>query len=153
MGAISPIVTTGALLGLNLLDNANSAQRAQRAADQSSATARASADAQLARLQLQQESDAAERQSALRRAQARTRALLASRGVGGSGGAVLQGLAVESAREQSYADRDADLQRQQIELGADTTQQRNLLAVSDARRRAQLDSLRTGVRSLNSSSF
>ncbi len=137
-------------MGLSLLDNANSARTAQQRAAQSSEAARANADLQLAKLQSDQEESQAKRQSALRRAQARTRALLASRGVGGSGRAVLQGLAVEAARDQAFADSDADLQRQSIELGVDTTRRRNLLAADDARRRAQLDLLRTGTRTINS---
>ncbi len=77
-------------------------------------------------------------------------ALLASRGVGGSGGAVLQGLAVEAAREQAFEQGDADLRRQSIELGVDTTHQRNLLAARNAQQRAQLSMLRSGVRTISS---
>ena len=76
--------------------------------------------------------------------------MLASQGVAGSGAAVLQGLAVESARERAFEENDADLRRQSIELGVDTTHKRNLLAASDAKRRAQLNVLRGGVRTANS---
>jgi hypothetical protein len=104
MGAITPILAAGSVLGLNLLESANSARAAKKAAAQSNAAARANADINLASLQARQGADTAERQTALRRAQARARALLASRGVGGSGSAVLQGLAVESAQDQAFAD-------------------------------------------------
>ena len=150
MGAVAPVIAAGSLMGLSLLENANAARAAQKGAAQSSAAARANADLQLAKLQSEQNESNAKRQSALRRAQARTRALLASRGVGGSGAAVLQGLAVEAARDQAFAQTDAELRRQSIELGVDTTHQRNLLAASDAQRRAQLNSLRSGVRTISS---
>lgn len=150
MGAVAPVIAAGSLLGLSLLENANAARVAQKSAAQSSAAARANADLQLGRLQSHQDESGARRESALRKAQARTRALLASRGVGGSGGAILQGLAIEAAREQAFEQTDADLRRQSIELGVDTTQQRNLLAASDVQRRAQLDALRSGVRTISS---
>ncbi|HKK30137.1 MAG TPA: hypothetical protein VKA18_07065 [Alphaproteobacteria bacterium] len=145
MGAITPIVLTGASLGLDLLENASQTRDAERRAAQSSTAARAEADLRLAKLQADQAEETAERQSALRRTQARTRALLASRGIGGSGGAVLQGLAAEAAREEAVAATDADLRRRSIQLGVDTVQQRNLLAVGEARRRAQFDLLRSGL--------
>lgn len=137
-------------MGLSLLENANAARSAQKSAAQSTAAARANADLQLAKLQSDQDASSSQRESALRKAQARTRALLASRGVGGSGGAVLQGLAIEAARDQAFEQNDADLRRQSIELGVDTTQKRNLLAASDAQRRAQLSALRSGVRTISS---
>ena len=150
MGAIAPVIAAGSLFGLSLLENANAARAAQRNAAQNSAAARANADLQLARLQSEQAESQANRESALRRAQARTRALLASRGVGGSGAAVLQGLAVEAAREQTFEQNDLALRRQSIEQGVDTTHRRNLLAASDAQRRAQLNVLRSGIRSIDS---
>ena len=150
MGAVAPVIAAGSLLGLSLLENSNTARAAQKNAAQTSAAARANADLQLAKLQSDQDASSQKRQSALRRAQARTRALLASRGIGGSGSAVLQGLAVEAARDQAFEQNDADLRRQSIELGVDTTQKRNLLAASDAQRRAQLSVLRTGVRTISS---
>lgn len=150
MGAVAPVIAAGSLLGLSLLENANAARSAQKSAAQSTAAARANADIQLAKLQSDQDASTVQRESALRKAQARTRALLASRGVGGSGGAVLQGLAVEAARDQAFEQNDADLRRQSIELGVDTTQKRNLLAAGDAQRRAQLDALRSGVRTISS---
>lgn len=150
MGAVAPVIAAGSLFGLSLLENANAARSAQQRAAQASAAARADADLQLARLQAEQAESQAERQSVLRRAQARTRALLAGQGVGGSGGAVLQGLAVEAAREAAFEQNDADLRRQSIELGVDTSHRRNLLAASEAQRRTQLNVLRSGVRTANS---
>lgn len=150
MGAVAPVIAAGSLMGLSLLENANAARSAQKSAAQSTAAARANADLQLAKLQSDQDASSSQRESALRKAQARTRALLASRGVGGSGGAVLQGLAIEAARDQAFEQNDADLRRQSIELGVDTTQKRNLLAASDAQRRAQLSALRSGVRTISS---
>lgn len=150
MGAVAPVIAAGSLFGLSLLENANAANTAEKRAAQSSAAARANADLQLAQLQSDQAESRAKRESVLRRAQARTRALLASQGVGGSGGAILQGLAVEAARENAFEQNDAGLRRQSIELGVDTTHKRNLLAASDARRRGQLNVLRSGVRTVSS---
>lgn len=150
MGAVAPVIAAGSLFGLSLLENANAARSAEKRAAQSSSAARANADLQLAQLQLDQAESQAKRQSTLRRAQARTRAMLASQGIGGAGGAILQGLAVETARESAFERNDADLRRQSIELGVDTTHKRNLLAASDAQRRAQLSVLRTGVRTASS---
>lgn len=150
MGAVAPVIAAGSLLGMSLLENASAARSAEKRAAQSSAAARANADLQLAQLQSDQAESQAKRQSTLRRAQARTRALLASQGIGGSGGAILQGLAVEAARENAFEQNDADLRRRSIELGVGTTQKRNLLAASDAQRRAQLNVLRTGTRTASS---
>ena len=146
MAAAVPILATGSMLGLSLLENSNAVRSARDRAALSSATARAEADLRLAELQNRQAEEAADRRSALQKAQARTRSLLASRGVGSSGGALLQGLAVEAAAEQAFADADLDLQKRQLELGVNSVQQRNLLSVSDAHRRAQVNLLRTGTK-------
>ena len=150
MGAVAPVIAAGSLFGLSLLENANAARTAQKSAAQSSAAARANADLQLAKLQSEQAESQMKRETALRRAQARTRAMMAAQGIGGAGGAVLRGLAVEAARESAFEQNDADLQRQRIELGVDTTHKRNLLATSDAKRRAQLNVLRSGTRTISS---
>jgi hypothetical protein len=68
MGAITPILAAGSVLGLNLLESANSARAAKKAAAQLNAAARANADINLASLQARQGEDTAERQTALRRA-------------------------------------------------------------------------------------
>ncbi len=145
---VVPAVLTGASVGLNLLQRSQELNAAEAAAKQSARANEAQADLRLEDLRTQQAEEAAKRRDALRRAQARARATLSGRGVGaagGSGAAVLQGLAAETARDAEFSGQEFDLRAENIRLGLDTSRQRDLLRLSETRRRAQLDTLRQGL--------
>ena len=145
---IGPALLTGASVGLNLLQRSQELQAAETATRQQARTNEAQATLRLEDLRSQQAEEAAKRRDTLRRAQARARASLASRGTGsgtGSGAAILQGLAAESARDAAFAGQEFDLRAENINFGVDSSNQRDLLRLSEKRRRAQLDSLRDGL--------
>ncbi|MCB9928877.1 MAG: hypothetical protein H6844_05615 [Alphaproteobacteria bacterium] len=146
--AVGPALLSGASVGLNLLQRSQDLQAAEAEARRRARTAEADAQLRLDDLRAQQAADSAQRRDALRRAQARAQALLGARGAGtgsGSGAAVLQGLAAETARDAAFADQEFALKADGILQGADSARERDLLALADRRRRAQLDSLRDGL--------
>ena len=145
---IGPALLTGASVGLNLLQRSQEIQASETAARQQARSNEAQAALRLNDLRGQQAEDAAKRRDALRRAQARARATLASRGTGaatGSGAAILQGLAAETARDGAFSAQDFDLRAENVRLGLDTSNQRDLLRLSEQRRRAQIGTLRDGL--------
>ena len=140
---IGPALLTGASVGLNLLQRSQEIQASETAARQQARSNEAQAALRLNDLRGQQAEDAAKR-----RAQARARATLASRGTGaatGSGAAILQGLAAETARDSAFSAQDFDLRAENVRLGLDTSNQRDLLRLSEQRRRAQIGTLRDGL--------
>ena len=146
--AVGPALLSGASVGLNLLQRSQELQAAESEARRRARTDEADAALRLEDLRTDQAADSARRRDALRRAQARTRALLGARGTGtasGSGVAVLQGLAAETARDAAFADQEFALRAGSIGLGADSARERDLLRLTEQRRRAQLDSLRDGL--------
>jgi hypothetical protein len=152
MGALTPTIVpalvTGASVGLNLLQRSQELRATEAAARQSARNSAAQADLRLEDLRTQQAEEAAKRRDTLRCAQARAPASLAARGVGaggGSGAAVLQGLAAETARDAAFAAEEFDLRAENIRLGLDTARERDLLRLSEQRRRAQLETLRQGL--------
>ncbi|MAS87651.1 MAG: transporter [Micavibrio sp.] len=83
-----------------------------------------------------------ERQAALKRATARQRALLGSKGVGGNGGsgeAILLGLFDESDAERQERETMDTLRQSAIDQDLSSLQQRNLLEVSQLRDRQRLE--------------
>lgn len=146
--AVGPALLSGASVGLNLLQRSQELQAAEAEARRRRETNQADAALRLEDLRANQAAESAKRRDALRRAQARTRALLGARGTGtasGSGVAVLQGLAAETARDAAFAEEEFALRADGIRLGADSARERDLLRLADRRRRLQLDSLRDGL--------